>query len=167
MKTAGISKLVKYSLIMLAMAVLVLIAGYVYRTTGNVPNEETEVAKIVRAYNEKLIEALQTLDVARIKEYVTEKQSRSDELLLAYYKEKALIREFDQLAELKIDKVTINKDTAVVITSEIWEVKQENLKTKQINDMGEVRYSTTYSFVKQNGKWLVDSVKALESNGKK
>lgn len=145
--------------VIVVLTIVLLIGSIGFPSTDK---DKNEVTRLVNQYEKSYIAFLKDQDLNKLRPFSTEKQLKTIEIYTNYYKEQHQIREINDLLDIKVDKLEISKESAIVNTLEVWNVRFEDLKTKKVTDQGEGFYKNTYNLVKKNSQWLVDSVNFTE-----
>ena len=122
-------------------------------------------------YDKGLVTALEKLDSESIKVFTTPNQLKRDESYINDLK-KANVRVVNTLLAIKVIKSSKTGNVSTAETEEVWRVVEQGANGRK-KDNGEIYYKVTYTLIKNNNKWLIDSVKAemmktgnLKSNSK-
>lgn len=160
-------KVVWIGIIGLAAVAVMLWTGNVVSARVTAKTDRQNISVVVQNYIRALIDSESTFDTSELQSYTTDNQALKDQLYIAYNHDRLQVREIDSLADLSIDSINLAGDKAQVQTKEVWNVMQQSLKTNNTTDLGQSYYTVVYGLVKQNGKWLVDSVQLTRIAQKK
>ena len=153
------TRLKKGLLVFAVFTIVLLILG---AGSTQITNDKDKVTNLVNQYEKSYITFLKDQDLNKLKPFATVKQLKKIEIYANYFKEQHQTREINDLISLKIDQLKISKESAVVNTLEVWNVRFEDLTTNKVTEQGEGFYKNTFNLVKINGQWLVDYVNLTE-----
>ena len=122
------------------------------------PTPEDEVKHVVCVSNEEQIKALKELNTEILKGSRTGSALNENIELVEQLKQKRLYGEPVNL-QLDILAVQVDGDKATIKTYEVWTVTFYKLDDSTVvQTRGPDKYNETYHLVKQDGKWLIESV---------
>lgn len=146
-------------ILIFAISFLIIIVGSACATTRNSPVtklEESQINSTILNYDKGIVVALENLNPKPIKDYTTAKQQKKDE---AYIKSliKDKVKLHNTLVYLKETKITKNGDKAIAEMEETWKNVEENYNGQK-KDNGELFFKVIYILVRDNNKWVIDSL---------
>jgi hypothetical protein len=121
-----------------------------------------QLEKIVIRYNELLVRGYSDMNMTPLREVAGEEQIQREYYHMAALGESG-VRIVSELKDFKIIDVNFETgDMAHVKTRETWDYQHINIDTNKSE--GKIEgfiYNLTYTLVRQNGKWIVDSIKSV------
>ncbi len=144
---------------LMLLTVIVFLSG----CTKSDKKEVELIKQSVMRYDQLLEAAYVMMVPGPLKEIATEEQTRKVMHHMYALKEGG-IRIESELKEMEfLDINFLDDKRAIVRTKEIWDFRQVNFKTdKVVLDEKDVIHNLSYELIKENDKWLVNSVSVAE-----
>lgn len=119
---------------------------------------EEGMKNAIRGYTKVVIDANMKWGlIADIRNYATEVEgSRVNVFIEERRKENAVMR--SRLDDLRFGEVSIDADTAFILTQERWLYDYVDLDGKLVQPLTEMTYHIRYTLVRPEGKWLVAKI---------
>jgi hypothetical protein len=138
-----------------AVLIIAIIASAYLLLSGG---DEREVKNIVITYNRLLQEAHSEGKSELLRKITSERQFVNVDSYITYlFKNRKLF--LGEAKDIIFENVTIDDDTAVVVTRETWSYTYINPYTRQpVSENFIETYGTTYHLKKDRGRWIVDAL---------
>jgi hypothetical protein len=131
-------------------------------TTEN-PEKEA-IRRLIGMYNRAIVAAYGELNLAPLESVAGEAHVKKVDTIINSYMESDQVMEADLLG-LGFKDIKIESDRATVRTFEDWQYQWVNVKTGEIIEpMKDIHYEMIYHLVRNEGKWLVESLQEVEES---
>ncbi|PKM80994.1 MAG: hypothetical protein CVU89_11655 [Firmicutes bacterium HGW-Firmicutes-14] len=131
--------------------------------TGCTANVEKELEETISNYNTNLIMALKGMKPELLKGVATDKEMGAVEIFIIEMADENITVD-STLTEIKFKEFHVpTPGTAVVKAEEFWSFRHLDINTrKPLEESRNIHYETTYTLIKENGRWLVDNIEFIE-----